>query len=966
MIGKTISHYKILEKIGEGGMGVVYKAEDTKLKRTVALKFLPQEFTRDEEAKERFVHEAQAASALDHPNICTIYEINETEDGQTFIAMAYYEGETLKEKISKESLPIDEALDIASQVAQGLSKAHEKGIVHRDIKPGNIIVTNDGVAKIVDFGLAKMAGASRITRAGSTLGTAAYMSPEQARGEEVDYRTDIWALGVVLYEMLTGQLPFPGEYESAVIYSILNVDPKSPRDFREDIPAELEQVVIKMMKKEISQRYVSVTEFKTDLGKIKSTLMGAGIGVLGKTRRYFKPAILIPVTLIALIALVFLIRQIHRTTRIRWAKDVALPKIEELIDKANSENNIEAFNLAQKAEKYIPDDPKLKQLMQLIPATISIKTQPAGAKIYRKPFDKPESDWEFIGHTPIVSRRMPYYLFLWKVEKPGYETLYRLSFSGGPIDWNTVTYLPYTIDCILDKSGTLPPNMVRIPGTGEIADFFIDKYEVTNEQFKWFVENGGYQKKAYWKHPFIKNGREATWEEAVAKLRDTTGRLGPATWEGGSYPEGEDNYPVSGVSWYEAAAYAEFAEKSLPTIGHWGSASRVNITYAYHLFYPMCNFDGEGPVPVGTTEAITQFGVYDMAGNVREWCWNESEKGRCIRGGAWNDVTYMFGNVTQADPFDRSPKNGFRCVIYPDREKLPESLFETRLYEKPRDFYKETPVSDAIFNVYKDMFSYDKTDLKAVVEESDDRSAHWIHQKISFSAAYDNERMIIHLFLPRNSSPPFQTIICFPGAGSIIVPSSDDIENYWEFTNKLSFFVKNGRAVVYPVYKGTFERDGSLIPRFDALHEYKDYMIKVVKDFKRVIDYLETRPDINTEKIAYFGMNWGGRLGGLIPALEERIKVAILDVGGFSFRKPKPEVDPFNYVSRITIPTLMLNGRFDMTFHYETSAKPMFELLGTPIKDKNQIVYDNDHYIPRKELIKESLNWLDLYFGMVK
>jgi serine/threonine protein kinase len=225
MDGVNISHYKVLEKLGEGGMGIVYKAEDTRLKRPAALKFLPRELNRDPEAKQRFILEAQAASALDHQNICTIYEINETEEGQLFIAMAFYEGETLKSKIDRGLLPLSEALDIIVQVAKGLHAAHEKGIVHRDIKPANIIITNDGVAKIVDFGLAKFAGQSMITRTGSTAGTVAYMSPEQARGEPVDHRTDIWSLGVTLYEVLSGCPPFKSDYEQAIIYSILNSDP---------------------------------------------------------------------------------------------------------------------------------------------------------------------------------------------------------------------------------------------------------------------------------------------------------------------------------------------------------------------------------------------------------------------------------------------------------------------------------------------------------------------------------------------------------------------------------------------------------------------------------------------------------------------------------------------------------------------------------------------------------------------
>ncbi|MDP6775854.1 MAG: serine/threonine-protein kinase, partial [Candidatus Latescibacteria bacterium] len=224
MIGQTISHYRILEGLGEGGMGVVYKAEDTNLERTVALKFLPSELTRDEEARQRFVHEARAASALDHPHIGTIYEIDEA-DGLSFIAMAHYEGETLKDRIERAPLAVEDAIDIAIQIAQGLSAAHSRDIVHRDVKPANVLITAEGQAKIIDFGLAKLRRGSLLTRTGTTMGTVAYMSPEQAQGAEVDDRTDVWALGVMLYEMLAGDRPFKGEYEQAVMYSITNEEP---------------------------------------------------------------------------------------------------------------------------------------------------------------------------------------------------------------------------------------------------------------------------------------------------------------------------------------------------------------------------------------------------------------------------------------------------------------------------------------------------------------------------------------------------------------------------------------------------------------------------------------------------------------------------------------------------------------------------------------------------------------------
>jgi TolB-like protein/tRNA A-37 threonylcarbamoyl transferase component Bud32 len=269
MIGQTISHYKILSKLGEGGMGVVYKAEDTKLHRFVALKFLHPELTRDEEAKARFIHEAQAAAALNHPHICTIHEIDEYK-GQSFIAMEFIEGEGLKDRIQKGPLPIDDLLSLTIQIGEGLQKAHEKGIVHRDIKPANIMVTGDGVVKVLDFGLARLGTQTKITKTDTTLGTAAYMSPEQASGKEVDRRSDIWSLGVVLYEMVTGARPFTGEYEPAVVYSILHDNPEPVSSRRSNVPMELERIVGKALTKEASGRYPHVEDMLVDLRALRT------------------------------------------------------------------------------------------------------------------------------------------------------------------------------------------------------------------------------------------------------------------------------------------------------------------------------------------------------------------------------------------------------------------------------------------------------------------------------------------------------------------------------------------------------------------------------------------------------------------------------------------------------------------------------------------------------------------------
>ena len=283
MIGRTISHYKITEKLGEGGMGVVYKAQDTKLERTVALKFLAAHLLNDEEAKARFLREARAAAGLHHPNICPVYEISESE-GRTFLSMAFIKGEPLEARIEQGPLPLKEALDIGRQIAEGLEAAHEDGVVHRDIKPANVMVDAKGRATIMDFGLAHLTEASRLTKTDQTMGTVAYMSPEQAQGMEVDNRSDVWALGVVLYEMVCGQRPFQGQYDQALLYEIVHQEPEPLTGVRAGVPMELEFIVGKCLAKDRNDRPSSAEEIARDLRTLgeklksgRSTILHTGI-----------------------------------------------------------------------------------------------------------------------------------------------------------------------------------------------------------------------------------------------------------------------------------------------------------------------------------------------------------------------------------------------------------------------------------------------------------------------------------------------------------------------------------------------------------------------------------------------------------------------------------------------------------------------------------------------------------------
>jgi serine/threonine protein kinase/cephalosporin-C deacetylase-like acetyl esterase len=980
MIGKTVSHYRILEKIGQGGMGDVYLAEDTKLQRTVALKFLPLELTRDPAARQRFVHEARAASALDHPNIGTIHEIDEAE-GQSFISMTYYAGETLKDKIEKGPLTVEESINIAIQIAQGMAKAHSADIVHRDIKPANIMISEEEQVKIIDFGLAKLRGQTVLTKTSTTLGTVAYMSPEQARGTKVDQGTDIWAFGVILYEMLAGEKPFSGDYEQAVVYSIINDQPKSVKKLNPNVPPELERIVTTALNKKLGSRYPSAAEMLKDLTAYQDSLRAEELGVLNLQsllRAIRRPKIALPAVFLVLILFLIALWLFNRQAKIRWAREEALPEIEQLIE-SNWRDFTNAYKLAVQAEKYIPNDPKLAELFSRSSLNINIKTEPSEVNIYMKDYKSPDSEWEFMGISPLDSIRVPIGIFRWKMEKEGYETVLAAASTWDIAVIGKNLLIPNDLIRILDQKGTIPPGMVRVPGAqvplGKLDDFFIDRYEVTNRQYEAFVNSDGYKNKIYWKHEFITDGKVLSWEKAITEFVDQTGRPGPATWQAGDYPEGQGDYPVSGISWYEAAAYAAFVEKTLPTGDHWGLARGENTSLirwpqlgGFAVFASFSNFQGQGPIAVGSLHGITSYGAYDMAGNVREWCWNETPKGRLVRGGAWNDNTYRFTELSQAPPFDRSSRIGFRCALYPDPENIPKSAFQMTKFDKTVDLSKEKPVSDAIFKIFKEQFSYDKTDLHANLENRGDSAEDWIHERVTFDAAYGNERIIAHLFLPKKTPPPYQTVIYFPGSASLFQTSSEDIESYYEFPVFLSFLVKNGRAVLYPVYKGTFERrDDALIGVFlrDNSHQYTDFLIQLVKDFKRSIDYLEIRQDIDHKKLAYYGMSWGGVMGAIIPTVEARLKTSIVLGGGLRGRG-RPEANQINYITRVKIPTLMLHGKYDTICPLETSIRPMFDLLGTPDQHKELKLYETDHIPPRNEFIKETLTWLDRYLGPVK
>jgi formylglycine-generating enzyme required for sulfatase activity/dienelactone hydrolase len=643
-----------------------------------------------------------------------------------------------------------------------------------------------------------------------------------------------------------------------------------------------------------------------------------------------------------------------------WARQEALPAVARLVDEGNWEG---AFELAQKANNVIPDDSMLLRLWPQMSRFVDILSEPEGARVYRRSHD--DTSWRFLGTTPIDSVRHPFgYYFTFRLEKDGYVPTERSMNSGAISDTRFM----------LAAEGTTPAGMVLVEGgetsvglpgldhlkTEVLGDYFLDRFEVTNLQYKDFMDAGGYTKSEYWPETFVMRGQALSRPEAMALFKDKTGLTGPSTWEVGDFPEGQENHPVAGLSWYEASAYAAFAGKQLPTLYHW---SRAAGTTWSSFIVPLSNFSGKGTSEAGAMEGVGPYGTYDMAGNVREWCLNASDTGaRLILGGGWNDATYSFTDGYAQDPFDRSPTNGIRLIK--PLEEAADLSSASRMIEIPfRDFRAEKPVSDEIFAIYRNMYRYDRTELNATVEEVDDSDPDWVKERVAFDAAYGGERMMAYVFIPKNVSPPYQSVVYFPGSGAIHNRSSagpgPELSAY-------DYIVKSGRAVVVPVYKGTFERGDELdsdYPTETAF--YRDHVIMWAKDLSRSLDYLETRPEFDPEKIGYYGVSWGGALGGIMPAVETRIKVVVLYVAGLLFQRALPEADAINYVSRITQPVLMLNGKYDHFFPVETSQKPMFELLGSPPDMKRQVIYESGHFVPRDQLIRETLAWLDQHLGPV-
>ncbi|MCE9603228.1 MAG: SUMF1/EgtB/PvdO family nonheme iron enzyme [Gemmatimonadetes bacterium] len=505
-----------------------------------------------------------------------------------------------------------------------------------------------------------------------------------------------------------------------------------------------------------------------------------------------------------------------------------------------------------------------------------IVTEPAGAVIWRAPFGD-TTRWERLGVAGTDSVTLPRVRhYRLKLELPGYRTMRILASSRSTFRLDAVdSPHPGMVHVSDGEAPARLPGLDQLPSV-RLGDFLIGRHEVTNREYRAFVLAGGYSDAKYWTEPFRRARRPLWRADAMALLVDRTGRPGPASWEGGDVPRGEEDLPVGGISWYEAAAYARWAGMALPTAYHWSRAADMALGYA---IVPGSNLDGKGPRPGSTTVGTSAFGAFDMAGNVREWIENADADGkRYIFGGGWTDPVYSFNDAYARDPFD-------------------------------------------------------------------------------------GERMSAFLFTPKRGTPPYQVVVHFPGDQNFAVRSMTEMAS----GNAVDFLVRSGRAVLYPVYKGVGDRSDSLLSSIPSGSiAYRDHVIMWGKDLRRALDFAESRPELDVSRTAYFGVSWGGLMGGLMPAIEPRIGAVVLFVAGLRMQRPRPEADPFNYLGRVQQPTLMRNATNDDYFPVETSQKPFFRRLGTRPSDKRYVLYEGGHVLPRTQLITESLAWLDKYLGPVR
>jgi class 3 adenylate cyclase/predicted esterase len=978
-------HWRLVEQLGSGAIGEVWLAAHDKTRARRVFKFcfeavrlrgLKREVVLLRLLRERLGERRDIAQVLDW----------EFERPPFFLETAYTEAGDLLEWSNRKggiaAVPLTDRIEIAAQAAEALAAAHEAGILHKDLKPSNLLISESDPGGgprvcLTDFGIGLVTSRDALSSAGVTVagmtetllsssssttgaGTRLYMAPEVVEGRPATERSDIYGLGVVLYQMAIGDFTralAPG-WERAVADDVL----------REDIAAAVDGDATRRLAsaRELATRLRSLERRRTERHELERGRLAAETS--GRRRRI----LMIASASALLLAVVgtFFVRQQRalsaeraRAEQVRWAREEALPEIARL---AAGGDFVSAFALAERAQAVIPNDPVLTELWSEISAIGTLQTRPEGARISVQPYaSEADGEWKLLGESPIAGVRLPRGVYRWRIEKEGFDPV---DLVRRPPDDAATTVEPLLVpfDVELMPAGTTPAGMVRVAGGTdrvwlagfdnvppvELEPFYIDRFEVTNREFREFVASGGYLDREYW--PDIPDA------QARAGFVDRTGRPGPATWELGTYPDGEDDLPVRGMSWYEADAYCRFRGRSLPTAFHWSRAAFARgelLNPITDAIIPASNLAGDAPAPVGRQRAMASSGAYDMAGNVREWAVNANSDGhRYLLGGAWNEPGYLFTEPHAEPASTRESNVGIRCMALEGGGPIPERLAAPlgRTRSDPR---KLEPVSDEVFATFLARGFYTPGPLDATVEARDGSHEHWVVETVSFTAAYGAERVPAYLVLPKNASPPFQAVIYAPPGSAFVQPSRDDLRQAVNLY--MRHVLRSGRAMLYPVLAGTYDR------RPEAPDP--ELGTKQLYDVNRSLDYLESRPDIDAQRIGYVGFSFGAALGGyLVRPGSERLKALVLVASGLPLTTPPPHRDAVNFAPRVKIPVLMINGRYDSGHPAETTIEPLYRLFGAPENDKKLVLYDSGH-VPQPALlwIKEALDWLDRYLGPV-
>jgi dienelactone hydrolase len=960
--GTHLGNYEILGLLGVGGMGEVYRAHDAKLNRDVAIKVLPSKETHDASARARFEKEARAVAALNHPHIVTIYNVEE-HDGVDFIVMELVIGRPLNQLIPTAGLPVDRVMDYGRQIAQALDAAHRANIVHRDLKPSNVMVSEAGQVKVLDFGLAKLipssdaatlTAAHPATEIGAVLGTVAYMSPEQAEGRAVDARSDVFSLGAVLYEMLAGRRAFAGDTAMATLASVLAANPPSITSLRGNLPPNLSRLVSACLQRDPVLR-PTASDVERTIGVLAAPPVPRQWPVWARAA-----AAVAVLTVLGVGAWLW-----KRAANAATVRSSVVPEMRRLMSDGKT---YEAFLYARAALPTAGDDPDFSALWRELTRPASLETDPPGAEVAISPYERGPDHWTTLGQTTLAHFDPPAIAFQLRVSKPGYAV-----YEDYMNRWQIAPHM--TISLVREQD--TPPGMVRAAGLSDaglsivpgsdlqsftIPAFWIDRLEVTNREYKQFVDAGGYERRDFWTQPITRNGRALSWDESRALFRDATGRPGPATWQGGTYPAGQDEFPVTGVSWYEAHAYLTFAGKRMLTLPHW---VRVADFGGVSHTLLRANFGGRGPVAVGTTRAFSRFGTQDLAGNVKEWVANPAGGDlRYIAGGAWDEPPYMYDLSDARPALQRAANFGIRGARFDPDDHSYDALGGS-IATPRRDYSNETPVATPVFEAYRRLFAYDRTPVVASAPTVRDTHPDWRIETVTFPAVYGNETIIAHVFVPKRGTPPFQTIVWVTGSSQYSMKSSDsDLE-----APLFAAVVRSGRAVAMPIIKGAFERSSDRFTpqtaREGAL--WREYAIGYQQDVIRTLDYLDTRADVDHDHVGYMGLSRGAALSPLVLANEPtRVKTAVLMIPGMYLAHPGPEVDIINYLPHVSQPVLMLSGRFDFLFPEKDAQLPFFKWLGTSPDKKKRVVYDTSHNLPPIESTRELLDWMDKTLGPVR